>query len=1164
MHGKVKLARNLNTGENVAIKIIPRFSKRRRLGKVTARSPEDKTKREIAILKKIRHQNIVALLEIIDDPELKKIYLVLEHVELGEIVWRKKGLPFICDHERRRQEREMMGLTPTYEEEQYEHLVENRQRTKAQKRLRMSQNQPQPDYWSNEYGGAQDEDADWRPGYAHGDEVREWMAVSSSATAEGGSRATSRAPSRGQSVQSVSRAATPGPSVSEPGDVSSLDVALDHEAPAPIRSNPVSSTALDGTMYGAYVDVSRGRSPSMADSIISHMSSVDFNPQVRDPYADDFSYVPCFTFDQARITFRDTVLGLEYLHYQGVVHRDIKPANLLWDKDQRVKISDFGVSYFGRPIRDGEPTETVSESEAQDFDNDLELAKTVGTPAFFAPELCWMDPENGKPQPKISEQIDVWSLGVTLFCLIYARIPFMAEDEFQMFRKIANEEVYIPTRRLAPVDPSTSPSIQSLYNRVPKQSYRADAELVYEDVEPALINLLRRMLEKDPEKRIRLKEIKQNEWVARGIPDLARWLEDTDPARRMSGKRIQVDEREMSHAIAPLNFFEKAKTVVRKTINKVMHPRVDRAESRSRRRATSSVASSGEGPSNSAPIAQPQRDFRRKSARGEDYFSGAAAEVGEHPLSQSVTASPQESPGIDSGAAFQRGASQSARQSMEAWSGACPPTPTLSSPTPIKGIPRTPRHLHTRSVTDAAVSHALAPPPPLVESRTVPPTPAYDGHDGDALSLARQGRESRPAGDEAARSRSVDRALFRSTDKHSEPNAAVARAMAPGKVQSPRHRPLKSIDISRTGPEQHSAALPSPLHFSSAVHGNFNHHGLPHSDSNIHDSHRQTLESDDRPQTAHRVEHIADSRAAVGGSEPYTQSPLGRTHDLALPLHTREQSITKQQPDEQTQQQPAHAQEQAYGPANIPCPPSPVDDTLADPLPPPSRGETLVTAYSTSSVSMAAMTTPLTSPSEVTSPVSTANLAASKRPSENMLVFQSDPSLPALMSGASSVSADPEGEFLGRPGVTGQSPAIDTADSLTPPAMAAKEPVAGFPLDQELESSGAIALNLDAGNVARQTLGLADPASPRPKRLSMPPMKQRHDDDCEDSDSDEGLTMARSKRRSQISSPVATTASPSPSSSLHANRRALSSRRRDTNTSIGSTETAKKIIVHSD
>jgi serine/threonine protein kinase len=195
----------------------------------------------------------------------------------------------------------------------------------------------------------------------------------------------------------------------------------------------------------------------MADSIISHMSSVDDVPH--DSFEEDFSFVPCFTIEQARSAFRDTVLGLEYLHYEGIVHRDIKPANLLWTKDHRVKISDFGVSYFGRPIREGETEENVSEADATDFDDDLELAKTVGTPAFFAPELCYTDLDH--EQPKITEQIDVWSLGVTLYCLIYARIPFLAEDEYQLFRSIAKDDVYIPKRRLKPVDSALNNSASS-------------------------------------------------------------------------------------------------------------------------------------------------------------------------------------------------------------------------------------------------------------------------------------------------------------------------------------------------------------------------------------------------------------------------------------------------------------------------------------------------------------------------------------------------------------------------------------------------------------------------------------------------------------------------------------------------------------------------------
>ncbi|KAG7103717.1 Serine/threonine-protein kinase ssp1 like [Verticillium longisporum] len=605
MHGKVKLARNIETNDNVAIKIIPRYSKRRRLGKVAAMSPQDKTMREIAILKKMRHPNVVSLLEIIDDPELKKIYLILEHVELGEVVWRKKGLPHICMHERRRIEREMRGEAPTPEEEQYDLFLERRQAIKDLKRAKMSQANAGPhDYWSIEHGIADD----------------------------GSNASQSRVPSNddlalfdrlpGDVTQSVKSMNQPPPDLSASPDGS------DMETPGPLRSsNQGSSAALDGTMYGAYIEerAFRGRSPSMADSIISHMSSIDWNPRTHDPFADDFSYVPCFTLEQARSVFRDTVLGLEYLHYQGVVHRDIKPANLLWTKDHRVKISDFGVSYFGRPIRDGEPDdEAVSESEAQDFDDDLELAKT----------------------PRISEQIDIWSLGVTLYCLIFARIPFQAEDEWAMFKKIATEDVFIPRQRLRPVDPSTSPDENSLYKRQNKKPYRDDNDLVYEEIDNLLYDLLRLMFTKSPDKRVRLRDIKRHPWVVQGISNPIAWIDETDPARPSQGRRVQVDAKETAHAVVPITFLERARSVVKKAVGKVMHPLVsERGDSRSRRRATSSVASSaGESnvPHAAVPITNP-RDLRRKSLKSDDYFAGIYSATPDHPLSQSVEASPSDS-----------------------------------------------------------------------------------------------------------------------------------------------------------------------------------------------------------------------------------------------------------------------------------------------------------------------------------------------------------------------------------------------------------------------------------------------------------------------------------------------------------------------------------------
>ncbi|KAA8586426.1 hypothetical protein FQN60_000262 [Etheostoma spectabile] len=74
-----------------------------------------------------------------------------------------------------------------------------------------------------------------------------------------------------------------------------------------------------------------------------------------------------FSEEQARLYFRDIILGIEYLHYQKIVHRDIKPSNLLLGDDGHVKIADFGVSN-------------------QFEGNDALLSSTAGTPAFMAPE----------------------------------------------------------------------------------------------------------------------------------------------------------------------------------------------------------------------------------------------------------------------------------------------------------------------------------------------------------------------------------------------------------------------------------------------------------------------------------------------------------------------------------------------------------------------------------------------------------------------------------------------------------------------------------------------------------------------------------------------------------------------------------------------------------
>lgn len=154
--------------------------------------------------------------------------------------------------------------------------------------------------------------------------------------------------------------------------------------------------------------------------------------------------------ESCRCWFRDLILGIEYLHAQGVVHRDIKPDNLLLTQDDVLKIVDFGVS---------EMFEKTSE---------MLTAKSAGSPAFLPPELCVA--KHGDISGKAA---DIWSMGCTLYCLRFGRIPFEQNGVLQLYESIKNDEVDL--------------------------SLETD-----EDFKDLLLGLL----EKDPSKRIKMPELR--------------------------------------------------------------------------------------------------------------------------------------------------------------------------------------------------------------------------------------------------------------------------------------------------------------------------------------------------------------------------------------------------------------------------------------------------------------------------------------------------------------------------------------------------------------------------------------------------------------------------------------------------------------------------------
>jgi serine/threonine protein kinase len=85
---------------------------------------------------------------------------------------------------------------------------------------------------------------------------------------------------------------------------------------------------------------------------------------------------------------------------------------LLLSKDDVLKIVDFGVSEIFVKGND-------------------KLKKSAGSPAFMAPELCIA--KHGEVSGKAT---DIWSMGVTLYCMIFGKTPFESGNLLELYETI--------------------------------------------------------------------------------------------------------------------------------------------------------------------------------------------------------------------------------------------------------------------------------------------------------------------------------------------------------------------------------------------------------------------------------------------------------------------------------------------------------------------------------------------------------------------------------------------------------------------------------------------------------------------------------------------------------------------------------------------------------
>jgi aurora kinase, other len=147
----------------------------------------------------------------------------------------------------------------------------------------------------------------------------------------------------------------------------------------------------------------------------------------------------------------DLASALSYCHKKHIIHRDIKPENLLIGAHGEIKIADFGWSVHA-------PTSRRN--------------TMCGTLDYLPPEMV-----EGRDH---DEKVDIWSLGVLLYEFLVGDPPFEAQSHAATYRRISRVDLKFP-------------------RQVPE-----DAQ-----------DLIRRLLVKDPSKRMSLDTVASHPWVGR-------------------------------------------------------------------------------------------------------------------------------------------------------------------------------------------------------------------------------------------------------------------------------------------------------------------------------------------------------------------------------------------------------------------------------------------------------------------------------------------------------------------------------------------------------------------------------------------------------------------------------------------------------------------------